>query len=282
MKHFVLSLTMLAIVTYCNGQSSSSRQYPETKLGWKLGAVSYNFKNFTFWEAIDKFDSCKLIYIEGFPGHVIGEGVEGKLDYHMNEATRKQVLQRLKKKGAVMAAYGVVTPKSEADWRQLFEFGKAMGIKTFTSEPDEKDLPLISKLCDEYQINVAIHNHSYPTHYWSPDIVLKAIQGQSKRLGACADIAHWVESGLDPIECLKKLEGHVLHSHLADLNEKNNKEARSVPWGTGVVDIAGIIKELKRQHFNGQISAEYEYNWYNSVPDIKAGVIYFRKIIARP
>jgi hypothetical protein len=28
-----------------------------------------------------------------------------------------------------------------------------------------------------------------------------------------------------------------------------------------------VIKELKRQHFEGNISIEYEYNWQNNVID---------------
>lgn len=279
MKHHIFLLAMLTIVISCNSQPSLSKIYPEKKLGWELGCVSYDFKYFTFLEALDKIDSCGLKYVEGFPKHLIGGRIMEKLDYHMDELTIKQILQKLKEKGIKLVAYGVVSPKSESDWRQLFEFGKKMGIKTFTSEPDEKFMPLLSKLCDRYKINIAIHNHTYPSHYWNPDIVLNAIKGQSKRIGACTDIAHWVESGLNPVACLKKLEGHVLHLHLADLNEKNNKDAQSVPWGTGVSDINGITTELKRQQFKGMISAEYESNWYNSVPDITASIIYFRKLL---
>lgn len=283
MKYLIFSLTILAIATACSrlttDQSSSYQQYPETKLGWKLGSGSYGFKYFTFLEAIDKIDSCDLKYVEGFPQHVIGGGIEGKLDYRMDESTRNQILQKLNEKGLKLLAYGVISPKSEAEWRQLFEFGKAMGIETFTSEPEEKDIPLLSKLCDEFSINVAIHNHAYPSRYWSPDKVLDAIKGQSKRIGACADIGHWLRSGLDPVESLKKLEGHVLHLHMKDLNEKDNKEAHDVHWGTGVANIDGVITELKKQQFKGMISAEYEYNWYNSVPDVTASVAYFRNAI---
>jgi sugar phosphate isomerase/epimerase len=203
----------------------------------------------------------------------------GKLDYHMDSATRTKVLQKLEAKNVKMVAYGVVNPPNEAEWRQLFEFGKAMGIETFTSEPAEKDLPFISKLCDEYKINVAIHNHPQPRHYWNPDTVLAAIKGLSPRVGACADIGHWVRSGLDPVECLKKLEGHVLHLHMKDLNDKNGEEDRDVHWGTGVANTTGVISELKKQQFKGIISAEYESNWLNNVPDVTASVEFFRNAL---
>ena len=262
---------------------SPSDPYPETKLGWKLGAQAYTFHHFTFFEAIDKIDSCHLTYVEAFPGQVIGGGIEGTLDHHMDSRKRNQILRKLEEKGVKMIAYGVVNATSEAEWRQVFEFGKAMGIETFTSEPLEKDIPLLSQLSDHYQINVAIHNHPYPKHYWHPDTVLAAIQGQSKRIGACADIGHWVRSGLDPVACLKKLEGHVLQLHMKDLNYKagpdDGAEDRDVHWGTGIANTDGVIRELKRQNFKGMISAEYERNWDDNVPDVTASILYFRKAL---
>jgi sugar phosphate isomerase/epimerase len=287
MKNLFLFLAFLVVtLTSCNNGKSDNRvsvDNPETKLGWKLGAGTYTFNRFTFLQSLDKIDSCKLKYVECFPDQVIGEGIKGTMDYHMDATTQKEILQKLDEKGMKMIAYGVITPNSEVEWRKLFDFGKAMGIKTFTSEPDEKDLTFISGLCDEYGINVAIHNHPFPKHYWNPDTVLAAIKGKSNRIGACADIGHWVRSDLNAVECLKKLEGHVLHVHMKDLEAIEGKdkgeENRDVHWGTGVVNIDGVIKELKRQNFKGMISAEYERNWENNTPDVIASVNYFRNAL---
>ena len=38
-----------------------------------------------------------------------------------------------------------------------------------------------------------------------------------------------------------------------------------------------MLKELKKQGFKGVFSIEYEYNWENSVPDIKKCVNYFNE-----
>jgi len=50
------------------------------------------------------------------------------------------------------------------------------------SEPPEDAFDLIDKLCDEYKINVAIHNHPKPSHYWDSETVLKVCKGRSKRM----------------------------------------------------------------------------------------------------
>ena len=51
-----------------------------------------------------------------------------------------------------------------------------------------------------------------------------------------------------------------------------------VIWGKGILDVKGMLQELKRQNFKGYFSIEYEYNWENSVPDIKQCVAYFDKV----
>ena len=251
-------------------------QHPESQLGWKLGAQAYTFNHFTFFEAVDKTKESGMSYIEAFPGQTIGDGIEGKMDFHMPSEKRKQILKKLKEKGVKLAAFGVVGADSEKEWRGLFEFAKAMSIETITSDPNPEDLKFISGLCDEYGINLAIHNHPEPSRYWDPEIVLNAIKGLSKRVGACADVGHWVRSGLDPVESLKKLEGHIISLHFKDINEKN-KDAHDVPWGTGISNVKGMLKELKQQDFKGLFSVEYEYNWDNNVPEIIKSVKYFRE-----
>ncbi|MEO5999346.1 MAG: sugar phosphate isomerase/epimerase [Chitinophagaceae bacterium] len=255
-------------------------QHPEEKLGWELGSQAYTFNRFTFLEALDKIDSCGLKYVEGFPGQTIGGDIEGKMDYKMEPAKREQILKKLKDKGIKMVAFGVVNANSAEEWEQLFQFAKAMGMQNITSEPKETDIPLLSKLCDKYKINIAIHDHPKPSHYWHPDTVLKVMKGQSPRIGACADIGHWVRSGLDPVECLKKLEGHIKGLHLKDLNVKA-RDAHDVPWGTGVSNIEAVLKELKRQKFKGVISAEYEYNWLNNTPEVALSAKNVREMIKK-
>jgi len=287
-NRFALKLQIAAVLLACiaacksvkTGASNASTKNPEAKLGWELGAQAYTFRLFTFSEAIKKIDSCNLRYVEAYPGQKIGGGIEGTMRPDMDEAKRKAVLAKLKENNVKVVAFGVTAANSEAEWVKLFEFCKAMGIHTITSEPNEKDLQLVSDLCDKYQINVAIHNHPDPSHYWNPDVVLNAIKGKSKRLGACADIGHWVRSGLDPVECLKKLDGHVLHSHMKDLHEKG-KGGHDVHWGEGVSNIPAVIAELKRQNFKGAISAEYEYNWKSNSADVAASVVNFRNLVSK-
>ncbi len=75
----------------------------------------------------------------------------------------------------------------EAQCRKVFDFAKDMGIETIVSEPSEDAIGMIDKLCNEYKIKLAIHNHPKPSRYWNPDKVLEVCKGRSKMIGACAD-----------------------------------------------------------------------------------------------
>ncbi len=253
-----------------------AQQNISQELDWKLGAQAYTFKNFTFAEALDKIASIDLKYVEAYPGQEIGNGIEGTMHFTMDKATREEVKNLLDSKGITVVAYGVVSGKNEEEWRQIMEFANDMGIGVINSEPNPEDLDMVNRLAGEHNLNVAMHNHPKPSTYWHPDTVLEAVEGR-ENIKACADIGHWVRSGMDPVENLKKLEGHIVSMHFKDLNEKS-REAHDVPWGKGVSNIEGVIKELKRQGFEGVISVEYEHNWDNSLPEVEQSVNYFREL----
>ncbi|NML40437.1 sugar phosphate isomerase/epimerase [Chitinophaga sp. G-6-1-13] len=266
----------LAVAMFAQSAKGQARA---DALGWKLGAQAWTFNHFTLAEALDKMDSCGIQYVEAFPGQTIGGGIEGKLDYHMSPDKQEKVKELFKKKHKVLMAFGVVVPNSEAEWRMLFDFANRMGIQSITSEPQPEYLDLISSLCDRYNIKLAIHDHPKPSPYWNPEAVLKAIEGRSKLMGACADIGHWVRSGLDPVECLKKLNGHIVSLHFKDLNEKSEK-GHDVIWGNGVCQIPKVLETLKAQKFKGLFSAEYEYNWDTNVPEVKESATFWRTMVS--
>lgn len=268
--------TLLSLLVFIS--TSCTQKAPEENLNWKLCIGSYTFKLFTFEEALKKVDSLGVKYIEMATSQKIGAGIEGTTAYTMDEATQKSILDLCSKYNIKILSYGVINGKSEDDWETIFKFAKAMQIPTILSEPKLEELDLVEKLADKYEVNIAIHNHATPTKYWNPDTVAAAINNRSTRIGVCADIGHWVRSGLDPIESIKKLEGRILEFHFKDMNA-SVIDAHNVVWGTGVVDIKGVMQEIKRQKYEGPFTVEYEYNWENSVPDIRESLKNFRAFV---
>lgn len=278
MKNFISGLIFFILVastpTMLQAQDFSGAE----ELGWQIGSQAYTFRKFNLDQTLDKLNELGLKYVELYGNQEIGAGIEGNTDFKMSAEKRQQLKDLLKSRGITPVAFGVATANNEADWRKLFEFAQDMGIGIITSEPRYEDLDLVESLCKEFNIKVAIHDHPLPSRYWHPDIPMKLLEGRSELIGVCADIGHWVRSGLDPVECLRKVEGRLISFHFKDMNEFGVREAHDVHWGTGMSNIAGVMNEMKRQGFKGPISVEYEHNWDNSVPDVRASVEYFARV----
>lgn len=193
----------------------------------------------------------------------------------------RQVKQKLKSAGIQLTAFGVTgLSADEATSRRTFEWCKEMGIGVINTEVREDAFDTLEKLCAEYEIKIGLHNHPNPSFYWNPDTVLKAIQARSKWFGARADTGHWLRSGLNPVECLQKLDGRIVSFHFKDLNKKG-KGAHDVPWGTGVANVPAMLAEIKRQGFQGPMSIEYEHNWLNSSTEIAQCVVNFHAVATK-
>jgi sugar phosphate isomerase/epimerase len=243
------------------------------KLGWRLGCQAWTFNRFTFYEAMDKTAELGLHVIEAYPGQKLSaERPNEKVGPELSAAARKEAKTRLADKGLKLVNFGV-GPANKA----AFDFAKDLGLETLVSEPPFDAFDEIDKLCEEYQINVALHDHPKPSRYWSPDIVLKACKGHNKRIGACCDTGHWMRSDINPVEALKKLEGRIISFHVKDLNEFGMK-AHDVPWGTGRADLRGILTEVKRQQIKPVFSMEYEYRF--TMRELAQCVAFFDKVAA--
>ena len=288
------SLTLLAglAFTSCSaGTTSTTTQtenslqdtigHPEELLNWKLGSQAYTFRLFTFAEALDKIDSADLRFVEAFPGQVVGAGNEEQFTYTLSKEGRDLVRNLLTEHGITLHAFGVVNGKDAEEWEQIFAFAQDMGVKIINCEPKAEHLDIVSALCEKYDIRAAIHNHPEPSRYWKPEVVLEALEGRSPKMGAAVDVGHWMRSGLDPVACLKELEGKIIHAHFKDLNAFGDKKAHDVHWGTGKLPINEVIAELKRQNFDGMLSAEYEHNWENNQPDVAQSVKNLRQLLSK-
>lgn len=265
------------------------------KLGWQMAIHAYTFRKFSIFECIDKTAALGLKHMS-LSGSVNLDGKTSTTTVNLSDQDAEAIRKAVAAKGIKLVNIGVVKlPPEEAESRKVFEFAKKMGIDTLVAEPVPAALDTVEKLCKEYNMKVAIHNHPKPSHYWSPDTVLEAVKGRTPLMGACADTGHWLRSGLDPVECLKKLEGRVICLHFKDLvpeepkaqgeaaakkKKSESKAMHDVHWGTGVGNAKAQMAELKRQGFRGAFGVEYEYNWDNSMPEIAKCVEFFNATCA--
>ncbi|MBM3833160.1 MAG: sugar phosphate isomerase/epimerase [Verrucomicrobia bacterium] len=263
---------------------SAEVSIPETHKigGFALGTQAYTFHRFTAFEAIEKTAQAGGRCIEFYPGQKLSsEEPNVQLHHNATDEVIDKIKAKLKKHDILAVNYGVVgLPNDEKECRKVFEFAKKLGLRAVTSEAKADAMDLIEKLVKEYDIMMAIHNHPPrprdPNYkHWDPNYILSLVKGRDRRLGSCADTGHFVRAGIKPVDALKILEGRVISTHLKDV-APFAPTGHDAPFGTGTSDIPGILEELKRQNFQGNVSIEYEYNLEHSVPDVAQCVGFVR------
>lgn len=286
---FFFSLLCLAALSACNGGGAPPAAADSTQAtsansgsvdGFTLGVQMWTFRMFSFTDAINKVDSAGIKSIEAFVGQPLGDDMKGNFGPDMDGSTRNKLKALLQSKGISIVAMGVISPADKDEWVKAFDLAKEFGLSYITAEPKKDQWDMADSLSGAYGIKIAIHDHPKPSPYWSPDSVLAAMQGHSN-IGACADIGHWARSGLDPVDCLKKLDGHIIGAHLKDIVKFDDTKAADTVVSKGVIDFPAVFAELKRQNFRGMFSIEHESNWYHNLPDVIAIKEYFNTEVAK-
>jgi len=217
------------------------------KLGWRVGFSAYSFRSVTVFETLDKIAATGLHYTELFAWQKLSpKNADAKPGPGLSKTLRKDLKSKASDCGVNMI--GIYSGLGSADAAKgMFDFAADMGFEVIVSEPPESVLDAIEKLTGEYKIDLALHNHPKPSHYWNPDTGLAALKGRSQSMGFCCDTGHWCRCGLDPVEMLKKVGPRVKTFHLKDLDQFGVRGAKDVIWGQGKGSIAGILTEVKRQ-----------------------------------
>ena len=250
--------------------------------GFAVGPQAYTFNRFTVAEAIENAARMGGRVIELYPGQRLSpDRPDVRFDHNVSDELIEEVKSWLREYDIMPVNYGVVgLPNDEEQVRKVFDFGQKLGVLAITSEPSMEAMDLIEEMVKEYDIMLAIHNHpvrpNNPDYrIWDPEYVLSMVEGRDPRMGASADVGHWVRSGIEPVDGLKILEGRLVSLHMTDVDQFG-LEGEDVVMGTGVGNMAAVLDELHRQDFGGHISIEYEANWEDNVPDASQNIGFIR------
>lgn len=274
-KYFLIFLACVLLAAPIEAKPKTKAE----KQGWKLSMQSYTLHLFSVVEALEKTGSLGLKYIEIYPGQKMGEGFgDAVFGYDLTVAQQKQLKKIAKQKGVRIISSGVWTPMRE-EWGKVFAFAKSMGMEFISAEPARTDWDVVEQYALKYKIKVSTHNHPNKDSYWQPEILLSCIGNRSNLLGSCADVGHFKRMNLDAIESLHKLSGRVNSLHFKDIAPKaGTTDLEDIVWGTGILNVKGMLQELKRQNFKGYFTIEYEADWENNLPKIRESINYFNKV----
>jgi inosose dehydratase len=229
--------------------------------GLKLGIQLYSLRGFDLNAALKHAAQIGFSQVEFYSGML---AIDSPAD--LIEKTKKQVADL----GMSISAHGVNGFGSDrAANRKTFEFAKALGIKNIAADPSPESFEQLDELVKEFDIRIAIHNHG-PNHRYNKVVdVLHAIENHDERIGACADLGHFIRSGERPTEVVRLLKGRLYGIHLKDFSKMEDK-ADGVILGKGHLDVEAVIDALIAVKFptDGALSLEYEENPKDPIAEI--------------
>ena len=238
-----------------------------------LGLQLYSLRNYKVDEALQHARDLGFRFVEFYPG---------MYPLNADAAAIDAMKKKLADLGLTISAHGVNRfTKDAAANRKMFEFAKAAGIRTFGADPDPDSFASLDELVKEFDIRIAIHNHG-PTHRYNKAIdVLHAVEKYDSRIGACADLGHYLRSGERPVEVIRLLKGRLYGIHLKDFADMQDK-TKGVILGKGHINVPAVMGALVAADFpaDGALSIEYEENPQDPLADIKACEQVAREAIA--
>jgi sugar phosphate isomerase/epimerase len=246
--------------------------------GFTVGVQSYTFRNFDLEPALKRIKELGLHYVEFFQKHCPLDSSEKQI---------KAVLDLCKTYDITPLTFGVQGFSKDHDKnKKVFEFGKALGIKTFSADPDPDSFDSLDKLVDEFKIAIAIHPHGPAgggkLHRWySAEKIMAAVKNHHKLIGSCIDTGHIIRADilgekLDPAKEILTMGERNFGIHLKDNDNEAEKSGKkkggdaNVILGKGVLDVNAVLKALRKVKFDRLISIEYEAKADNPGPDVQA------------
>ena len=282
MKKIINLIVCLALFAAATAQSAKDKASVHPASDWKLGVALWTFHTGSFSQALDKVDSAGLRYIE--PNNftkTLPELKDSSL-MQLSPAGITTLKSLIEQRGLKCESVYLAGGNDIAAWKKQFEMAKQFGVQFVTAEPPLRMLDSVDSLAGVYGIKVAIHEHwKGMSQYWNPDTTLMAMKNHPN-LGVCADLGHWPKSGINPLDAVKKLNGHIIAIHLKDIAAYNDTKLVDVPVGTGVVDFPAIFRELKQQGFKGPIYIERDATEQPSnLPSVLQEIKYYNEQVSK-
>lgn len=239
-----------------------------------LGIQMYSLRGYKIDDALRWAKELGFSHVEFYSGMFPTDATPEQI---------KDIQAKVAEHGLVISAHGVNRfTKDAAANRKLFEFAKSIGISTLTADPDPDSFDNLDELVDEFNIRIAIHNHG-PRHRYNKVLdVLNAIEGHDQRIGACADLGHYIRSGENAVEVIRLLRGRLYGVHLKDFKEMKDKTP-GVILGQGHLDVGGVFLAMQENGFpsDGALSLEYEENPKDPIDDIRQCVAVARDALKK-
>ena len=236
-----------------------------------IGMAGYTFLEFTVEKTIEMMKRVGVTNLS-------------LKDFHMPmNSTQEQinaVLEKFKVAGINVYTVGVIYMKTKESVDQAFEYAKMAGVNLIVGAPDYELLLYVEKKIKTSNIRLAIHNHG-PDNPLFPNAtdIWNHIKDLDAGIGICIDIGHTTRDGADPAADIEKYGSRIYDVHIKDV-DKPVKEGKTVEIGRGIINIPNVIASLRKIHYTGKCSLEFEKDMKDPLAGIAESIGYWKGVLA--
>jgi sugar phosphate isomerase/epimerase len=157
--------------------------------------------------------------------------------------------------------------------RVQFETARLMATDLIAGHLHIEALAPLTTLCRHYGVRVAYENGAEK----DAGEILDAIQGGNEWVGANIDTGNMAAQGGDPVRAIRELGATVMHVHLKDVAAVGAHDCVAI--GAGIVDVEGVMRELRALGYDGWLSIEIETGDHDPTAEILTSVATVRRLL---
>jgi sugar phosphate isomerase/epimerase len=173
----------------------------------------------------------------------------------MSETDRVRAQESLAAFGiAPIATYTDLFSEDEERNRAILTLAEQMQLRHVCCRPNGNVVKMLDRLLEKRAVGVGVHNTSPGPGRWPVTIDdVETMLDRHSRLQACADIGNFARARIDPVSALRACRDRMIAVHIKDID----RAGRSTTLGEGLLDIPGVIHELRKGRFSGLLILEH-------------------------
>lgn len=252
---------------------------------FRLGVAGYTFCHFNLDQTLQMMKRVDAHYLCIKNFHLpLNSGPEQIAAFH----------EKCRSFGVTGYGVGPIYMSSEKEAENAFAYARRVGVKTLVGVPFEmreyngkrrrcasrRLLETIGKLCKQYDIRYAIHNHGpdMPELFPTAEAGIEMIKDLDGRIGLCLDIGHQFRYGRDPVKAVYAFKDRLFDLHLKNVTD-NTRKGVATPLPRGKIDLAALVEALCAVRYTGVCGLEYERDMRDPVVGIAECIGYFRGLM---
>jgi inosose dehydratase len=153
------------------------------------------------------------------------------------------------------------------------------GAPTLTTEGRAKALALLHEVASaarDVTMPLTYHPHTGTFVETPAEVEWLMSSTDPELVGLCLDVGHYIVGGGDPVDAVRRYGRRIRHVHMKDVDAGVLERLRGgeiggflaalrtrifTELGNGVLDVAGVVRELARLDYEGWLMCEQDTTW---------------------